>query len=101
MAELAERLRFDLAYAFARDGEALADLFERALAAVRAQAEARLDDLLLAEAATISIGGLLEFKSGYLAQPSSKIQTEKISTTVSDPTMSIMDMVGHEILFHF
>jgi hypothetical protein len=49
------------------------------LAAVRPQAGAHLNDLLFAKAATISIGGLLEFKSGYLAQPSSKIQTEKNS----------------------
>src|SRR5215510_2520812 len=48
MAEFAQRLRFDLADAFARDGEVLADLFERVLAAVRPQAEAHLDDLLLA-----------------------------------------------------
>src|SRR5262245_12783720 len=48
MAEFAQRLRLDLADAFSRDGEVLADLFERVLAAVRAQAEAHLDDLLLA-----------------------------------------------------
>src|SRR5262245_49514079 len=48
VAEFAERLGFDLADAFARDGEVLADLFERVLAAVRAQSEAHLDDLLLA-----------------------------------------------------
>jgi len=86
---LPQRLRFDLAYAFARDGEAPADHFERVLVAVRAQSEAHLDDLLLAEAATISISGLLEFKNGYLAQPSNKIQTEKISKIVSDPTLYI------------
>src|SRR5262245_8574692 len=48
VAEFAERLRFDLADAFARDGEVLADLFKRVFAAVRAEAEAHLDDLLLA-----------------------------------------------------
>src|SRR5262249_60177809 len=48
VAEFAERLGFDLADAFARDGEVLSDLFERVLAAVRAEAEAHLDDLLLA-----------------------------------------------------
>jgi len=81
VAEFAERLGFDLADAFARDGEALADFFERVFAAVRRQSEAHLNDLLLAEAATISIGGLLEFKNGYLARPSSKIQTEKIQSS--------------------
>src|SRR5262245_48467135 len=48
MAEFPERLRFDLADAFAGDCEMLADLFERVLAAVRPQSEAHLDDLLLA-----------------------------------------------------
>src|SRR5215813_8049123 len=48
VAEFAERLGFDLADAFARDGEMLADLFERVFAAVRAETEAHLDDLLLA-----------------------------------------------------
>src|SRR5262245_18735568 len=48
VAELAESLGFDLADAFAGDGEVLADLFERVLAAVRAEAESHLDDLLLA-----------------------------------------------------
>src|SRR6266540_6826437 len=43
--QLAERLRFDLPDALARDGEALADLLERVLAAV-ADAEPHLDDLL-------------------------------------------------------
>jgi hypothetical protein len=53
MAELAERLGFDLADAFARDGEVLADLLERVLAAVRAEAEAHLDDLLLARRSSL------------------------------------------------
>src|SRR5687768_6122197 len=48
VAELAERLGFNLSDALARDGEVLADLFERVLAAVLAEAEAHLDDLLLA-----------------------------------------------------
>lgn len=34
MAEFAQRLRFDLSDAFARDAELLADFFERALMAV-------------------------------------------------------------------
>src|SRR6185312_4571835 len=45
--QLAQRLGLDLADALAGDGEALADLFERVLAAV-ADAEAHLDHLLLA-----------------------------------------------------
>jgi hypothetical protein len=88
---LPQRLRFDLADEFARDGESLADLFERMLAAVRAQSEAHLDDLLFAEAATSSIGGLLELKGSYLAQPSSKIQTENISNTVTEIFDSNLD----------
>src|SRR5215471_11061446 len=47
MAQLAQRLGFDLPDALARDGEALADFLERVLAAV-ADAEAHLDDLLFA-----------------------------------------------------
>src|SRR5438094_7292939 len=47
MTQLAERLRFDLADALARDREALTDLFERVLAAV-ADAEPHLDDFLFA-----------------------------------------------------
>src|SRR5947208_7137170 len=47
MAQLAERLGLDLSDALAGDREALADLFERVLAAV-ADAEPHLDDLLLA-----------------------------------------------------
>src|SRR6185312_5495718 len=45
--QLAQRLGLDLADALAGDGEALADLFERVLAAV-ADAEAHLDHLFLA-----------------------------------------------------
>src|SRR5262249_1224870 len=47
MAQLAQRLGFDLPDPFAGDGEALADLFERVLAAV-ADAETHLDDFFLA-----------------------------------------------------
>src|ERR1700758_3793858 len=47
MTQLAQRFRLDLADALAGDGEALADLLERVLAAV-ADAEPHLDDLLLA-----------------------------------------------------
>src|SRR6185437_900123 len=47
VAQLAERLGLDLADALAGDGEALADFFERVLAAV-ADAEAHLDDLFIA-----------------------------------------------------
>src|SRR4051812_19671160 len=47
MAQLAQRLRFDLANPFARDREALTDFLERVLAAV-ADAEPHLDRLLLA-----------------------------------------------------
>src|SRR3954470_23534285 len=47
MAQLAERLRLDLADAFARHVERAADFFERVLRAV-ADAEAHLEDLLLA-----------------------------------------------------
>src|ERR1043166_6146630 len=47
MPQLAQRLGFDLPDAFARDGEALADFFQRVLAAV-ADAEAHLNDLLFA-----------------------------------------------------
>src|SRR4051794_21000593 len=46
MAQLAQRLRFDLANPFARDREALTDFLERVLAAV-ADAEPHLDHLLL------------------------------------------------------
>jgi hypothetical protein len=54
MAELAERLGFDLADTFARDGEVLADLFERVLAAVRSMAAAQLDGISLQGAVAIS-----------------------------------------------
>src|SRR3990172_12174193 len=47
VAQLAQCFRFDLADALAGYREALADLFERALAAVF-QAKAHLDDLLFA-----------------------------------------------------
>src|SRR5262245_32827585 len=47
MTQLAERLRFDLADALARDSEALTYFLERVLAAV-ADAEPHLDHLLLA-----------------------------------------------------
>src|SRR6201995_1601417 len=47
MPQLAERLGLDLTDALAGDREALADFLERVLAAV-ADAEAHLDDLLLA-----------------------------------------------------
>src|SRR4029453_6539689 len=47
MPQLAKSLGFDLPNALAGDGEALADLFERVLAAV-ADAEPHLDHLLLA-----------------------------------------------------
>src|SRR5216684_3864208 len=47
VAQLAQRLGFDLTDALARDGEALADLLERVLTAV-ADAEPHLDDLLFA-----------------------------------------------------
>src|SRR6187200_1698221 len=47
VAQLSERLGLDLADALAGDGEVLADLLERVLAAV-ANAEAHLDYLLLA-----------------------------------------------------
>ena len=46
MAQLAQRLGLDLADAFARDVELLADLLERAGTAVL-DAEAELEDLLL------------------------------------------------------
>src|SRR5204863_10168373 len=55
VAQLAERLGLDLADALARDREILADLFERVLAAV-AQAEAHLDDLLLARSQGLEQG---------------------------------------------
>src|SRR3712207_1897707 len=48
VAEFAQRLGFDLSDALAGDGEVLADLFERVLGAGGAEAEAHLDDLLLA-----------------------------------------------------
>src|SRR5438105_4676733 len=48
--KLAERLRLDLADALARHVEVLADLFERVLLAVRAEAVAEFDDDLLARA---------------------------------------------------
>jgi hypothetical protein len=47
VAQLAERLRFDLADAFTRDGEVLADLFEGVFVAF-ADAETHLDDPLFA-----------------------------------------------------
>src|ERR1051325_7988286 len=47
MPQLAQGLCLDLTNALARDGEALADFFERVLAAV-ADAEPHLDDFLLA-----------------------------------------------------
>src|SRR5439155_4130474 len=47
MAQLAKRLRFNLADALAGDGEALTDLFERVLAPV-ADAEPHLDHFLFA-----------------------------------------------------
>src|SRR5438552_6223506 len=47
MAELRERLRFDLANAFARDAELLADLFERADLPV-VETEAQTHDRALA-----------------------------------------------------
>src|SRR5215813_11759959 len=61
MTELAERLRLDLTDALARDREALADFLERVLAAV-ADAEAHLDDLLLARRQRLQhrLGLLLE-----------------------------------------
>ena len=46
VAQLAQRLGFDLADALARDGELLADFFERVLASVL-HPEAHLDDLFL------------------------------------------------------
>ena len=49
VAQLAQRLGFDLADAFASDSEMLSDLFEGVLAAVL-QAKAHLDDLFLARA---------------------------------------------------
>src|SRR5262249_52337122 len=60
VAEFPQRLRFDLADAFAGDCEMLADLFERMLAAVRPQTEAHLDDLLLARSQ-----GLQNFLSDF------------------------------------
>src|SRR5580658_4511203 len=47
MAQLAQRFRFDLADAFACDGERLADFFEGVFAAI-VQAEAHLDDFFFA-----------------------------------------------------
>src|SRR4029453_1650719 len=47
VAQLAQRLGFDLADALARDVEVLADLFERMVGALP-DAEAHLDDALLA-----------------------------------------------------
>jgi hypothetical protein len=47
VAEFAERLGFDLADAFARDGEALADFLKRALGAVRSMATTQLDCISL------------------------------------------------------
>lgn len=47
VAEFAQRLGFNLADAFARNGEVLADLFQSVLAAIL-QAEAHFDDLLFA-----------------------------------------------------
>src|SRR5205085_7480092 len=48
VAQLPKRLRFNLADALARHVEVLADLFERVLLAVRAEAVAEFDDDLLA-----------------------------------------------------
>src|SRR5262245_49505061 len=61
MAQLAERLGFDLPDALARDGEALADFLERVLAAV-ADAEPHLDHLFLARRERLEdrVGLLLE-----------------------------------------
>src|SRR5262245_1406586 len=61
MTELAQRLGLDLPDALAGDGEALADFFERVLAAV-ADAEPHLDHLLLArrERLQYRLGLLLE-----------------------------------------
>src|ERR671913_1671046 len=50
VAEFAERLGLDLADALARHVEVLADLFERVLLALRAEAVAQLDDDLFARA---------------------------------------------------
>src|SRR5262245_53144942 len=61
MTQLAQRLRLDLAYAFAGHREVLAHFFERVLAAV-ADAEAHLDDLLFAR------GQRLQHRFGLLLQ---------------------------------
>src|SRR5580704_4447418 len=59
MPELAQRLGFDLTDALAGDGEALADLFERVLAAVP-NPEPHLDHLLFARRQRLEDGfGLL------------------------------------------
>jgi len=58
MAELAQRLGFDLPDALARHGEVLPHFFERMLAAVL-QAEAHLDDLLFARAEGLQYLGRL------------------------------------------
>src|SRR5205085_8646635 len=50
VSQLAQRLGLDLAYALARHVEVLADLFERVLLALRAEAVAEFDDDLLARA---------------------------------------------------
>src|SRR5436190_23319343 len=61
MPQLAQRLRFDLPDALARDREVLADFLQRVLAAVF-QAEAHLDDLLLTR------GQRLQYLRRLLAQ---------------------------------
>ena len=52
VAQFAEGFGFDLANAFAGDGEMLAHFFERVLATVL-QAEAHLDDFFLARAESL------------------------------------------------
>src|SRR5207249_4695657 len=63
MPELPQRFRFNLPDALARDGEALADFFQRVFAAV-AHAEAHLDDFLLARRERLEhrLGLLLEIQ---------------------------------------
>ncbi len=59
VAELAQRLGFNLTDALARDREVLADFFERMFAAIL-QAEAHLHDFLFARAKGLeNLGGLL------------------------------------------
>ena len=67
MAQFPQRLRFDLANAFAGDGEMLADFFERVLACVQAKTESQPDDLLFAGAIAVSSSKPFEFKSGCSA----------------------------------